>query len=559
MRLNLLDQIGDWNPQLFRELKGRLKSRNVLIAIGLSLMAQFLLLNFFNNQLPNLSRTYSKYCTEYDPASYGCLKQGGDYLIDWMMWWRDIFIALNWGIILVLMLAGVYLLINDLDQEERRGTLNFIRLSPQRSRSLLTGKLLGVPVLLYLAVGAIVPLHLFVGMQADVPTVFTASYYLMLFAGCYFLYSAALLGGFMGKLQGGIGGIQITTGTAFLGVFLTAFLFIPNYFLWNVLTVWSRFSQYVIGSTGTSSVQWFYIPLEQSLILSHGFTLFALGIGSYWIWQALDRCFHSPGATLLSKRQSYGLMISFQVLMLGFFIRDWGQYAYDDSGFFIAQVAVVSSANLVLFLVLIAMLSAHRQTLLDWARYRHFERSSLQIGSAQTTTGSTRQRSSMWQDLVWGEKSPPVVAIAINMLITAAILLPWIIFHPEGVEKWTVVLGLVISLNLIAIYASIAQLTLMMKNQRRGWYAMSAVALAIGLPLLAGVILYAEFGSGTATALLLFSPMHWVCLAQGAPAFMPLLAIVGQWGAIVLLNAQLAKNLKRVGASESKPLLAGVK
>jgi len=557
MRLNLLDQIGDWNPQLFRELKGRLKSRNVLIAIGLSLMAQFLLLNFFNNQLPGVGRSYSKYCAEYNNTTYDCAKQAGVYLVDWTMWWRDIFITLNWGIILVVMLAGVYLLINDLDQEERRGTLNFIRLSPQRSRSLLTGKLLGVPALLYLAVGAIAPLHLFAGMQAKAPTVFTLSYYLMLFAGCYFLYSAALLGGFMGKLQGGIGGIQITTGTAFLGVFLTAFVFIPNYLFWNLLTVWNGFPQYVLGnSSGTSSVQWFYIPLEQSLILSHGFTLSALGIGSYWIWQALDRCFHSPGATLLSKRQSYGLMLSFQVLMLGFFVRDWG-YGYDDPQMLFAQVALISSASLVLFLVLIAMLSVHRQTLLDWARYRHFE-NSLQITSSESATGK-RRRSSVWQDLVSGERSPAVVAIAINMLITAAILLPWIIFYPEGQDKLKPILGLIISLNLVAIYASIAQLVLMMKNQRRGWWATSAVMLAIGLPVIAGLILYSEFRSGTATGLLLFSPLHWVSLAQGVPSFMPLLAILGQWGAIALLNAQLAKNLKRVGASESKPLLAGVK
>ncbi|NJO52197.1 MAG: hypothetical protein HC840_25515 [Leptolyngbyaceae cyanobacterium RM2_2_4] len=409
--MNLLDQIGDWNPQLFRELKGRLKSRNVLIAFGLSLMAQFLLLNFFNSQLPGAGRSYSKYCAEYDPATYNCVKQGGVYLIDWAMWWRDIFITLNWGIILVVMLAGVYMLINDLDQEERRGTLNFIRLSPQRSRSLLTGKLLGVPALLYLAVGAIAPLHLFAGMQANVPTVFTLSYYLMLFAGCYFLYSAALLGGFMGKLQGGIGGIQITTGTAFLGVFLTAFVFIPNYIFWNLFSVWVDFPQYIVGSgSGTDSLQWFYIPLGQSLILAHGFTLTALGIGIYWIWQALDRCFHSPGATLLSKRQSYGLVVSFQVLMLGFFMRDWDYGYYDDSQFLFAQVALISSANLVLFLVLIAMLSAHRQTLLDWARYRHFENS---LQTMQTTAGKSatgkRRRSSVWQDLISGERSPAVM------------------------------------------------------------------------------------------------------------------------------------------------------
>ncbi|NJO76499.1 MAG: hypothetical protein HC833_23780 [Leptolyngbyaceae cyanobacterium RM1_406_9] len=325
-----------------------------------------------------------------------------------------------------------------------------------------------------------------------------------------------------------------------------------------MFSVWVDFPQYIIGEgSGTDSLQWFYLPIGQSFILSHGFTLTALGVGIYWIWQALDRCFHSPGATLLSKRQSYGLMVSFQVLMLGFFMRDWDYGYYDDSQFLFAQVAMISSANLVLFLVLIAMLSTHRQTLLDWARYRHFE-NSLQITSSKTAAGN-KQRLSVWQDLVWGERSPAVMAIAINLLITAAILLPWIILHPQDLEKWTVVVGFVISLNLVAIYASIAQLTLMMKNQRRGWWATSAVMLAIMLPVIAGTILFVEFRSGMATGLLLFSPLHWFSLAHGVPAFMPLLAIVGQWGAIALLNAQLAKNLKRVGASESKPLLAGVK
>jgi hypothetical protein len=31
MALNLVMQLGEWNPQMFRELKGRLKPRNILI------------------------------------------------------------------------------------------------------------------------------------------------------------------------------------------------------------------------------------------------------------------------------------------------------------------------------------------------------------------------------------------------------------------------------------------------------------------------------------------------------------------------------------------------
>lgn len=42
----LLDRLGNWNPQLLRELKGRLKPRNVIITIALSLVSQLMLLGF---------------------------------------------------------------------------------------------------------------------------------------------------------------------------------------------------------------------------------------------------------------------------------------------------------------------------------------------------------------------------------------------------------------------------------------------------------------------------------------------------------------------------------
>ena len=42
MRLNLLDRVTDWNPQLYRELKGRLQFRNLATTTGISLLAQLL-------------------------------------------------------------------------------------------------------------------------------------------------------------------------------------------------------------------------------------------------------------------------------------------------------------------------------------------------------------------------------------------------------------------------------------------------------------------------------------------------------------------------------------
>jgi hypothetical protein len=56
MALNLVNQVGERNPQLFREIKGRLKPRNILIAVTLSLLGQLLVLMSFSAQLPIVER-----------------------------------------------------------------------------------------------------------------------------------------------------------------------------------------------------------------------------------------------------------------------------------------------------------------------------------------------------------------------------------------------------------------------------------------------------------------------------------------------------------------------
>jgi len=66
MALNLVNQLGEWNPQLFREIKGRLKPRNILIAVAMSFLGQLLLLMAFAGKLPVVKdsmRLYNRYCT----------------------------------------------------------------------------------------------------------------------------------------------------------------------------------------------------------------------------------------------------------------------------------------------------------------------------------------------------------------------------------------------------------------------------------------------------------------------------------------------------------------
>ncbi|WP_306297024.1 ABC transporter ATP-binding protein [Nostoc sp. C052] len=78
----------------------------------------------------------------------------------WRDSWENIFLTLSVIFIFTLLFTGTYLLISDLAKEETCGTLNFIRLSPQSETSILTGKLLGVPSLIYLTILVAVPLHL---------------------------------------------------------------------------------------------------------------------------------------------------------------------------------------------------------------------------------------------------------------------------------------------------------------------------------------------------------------------------------------------------------------
>jgi ABC-type transport system involved in multi-copper enzyme maturation permease subunit len=158
MNLLRLKHLGDWNPQLLRELKGRLKLRNVLIVVAIALLGQVLLLMSLAAQLPvNRGRgdVYSKYCTEGIPfGDYKCVLDNlGDFVINWPMWWLDVFVWLSMIGFFAVLAIGTYMLIGDLSREEHRGTLNFIRLSPQSTIEIFTGKLLGVPVLLYLLVG----------------------------------------------------------------------------------------------------------------------------------------------------------------------------------------------------------------------------------------------------------------------------------------------------------------------------------------------------------------------------------------------------------------------
>ena len=565
MALNFVNQFGDWNPQVFRELKGRLKPRNVLITVAISLIGQLLLLMSFASQLPvndniggDISTKYNRYCTgpSQEYSSPSCILDGfGGFQINWQLWWQDVFIWLSIIGIFVLLVVGTYMLISDLSKEESRGTLNFLRLTPQSSQSILGGKLLGVPVLLYLAGILAFPLHLWSSFAGNIPLGEMLCFYCVLATSCLCFYSMALLFGLVGKR---LSGFQPWLGSGTVLMFLIIMTNVLQYDGYsNYPTDWLMLFHpgillpYLIDANSLDPANlyhrgnylggllWFNLPIGAKFLSLAGLTVLNYGLWSYWAWQGLKRCFHNPSATLFSKRQSYLLTACFEVMILGFALNPntsaWTSYT---KGLF-ENLQMLLVFNLVLFLGLIAALSPHRQALQDWARYRHQQHSSRKKG--------------LLGDWLWGEKSPALVAIAINLAIASVILLPWILFWPTSEYKIPALWAILFNMSFLLLCATVAQLMLLMKAQKRAIWAASTVGGFIILPPI--ILGFLSMYPDKTPALWLLSAFPWASVEHtvGISVGFPLIA---QSLTLVLLNLQLTRRLQKAGESATKALLS---
>jgi hypothetical protein len=558
MTLHLLDKIGNWNPQLFREIKGRLNIGNMAIASAFSLSGQLLLFMYYSAQLPvtppNGNQTYpiyNRFCAlETANSSKGCLRDAlGNLAINWPRWWLEIFIWLSILSVLALLVAGTYMLVSDLDKEERRGTLNFIRLSPQSAKTIFLGKILGVPILLYLATILAVPLHLYAGLAAQIPLNEILCFYIAVAASCALFYSSAMLfglttswlGGFQPWLASamvfvvfGISGLRLTGTAGDVLQFLSPLTILrTQLFLADEFLVDKTDFHWLVGNFG--QLQWFYLPVFINIAIGLALCLLVCGTGTYGMWQGWQRRFPNPSATVLSKRQSYLLVICCQVIILGFALQS-------DSGREANLIGLVI-LNLVMFLALIAALTPDRQSLYDWARYRK-----------QIVPSSQK----LWRrypllDLIWSDKSPAVVAIALNFLSSVIILTPWALLENFDANGFW---GLILCLNLILIYAGLAQIFLFTKTRNKESEAVAIVGVAILLPplILSMLLLTPEK-----------APLLWLSSTFGGFWFSSfvaamsgdtiLLSILSQWTVLVLLNLKLRSQLKLAGESASKALL----
>lgn len=582
MMLNLIDKIGDWNPQLLRELKGRLKFFNVAIAVATSLLLQVVVFLYQLREFPGDKYTLDgTYCPltqvfeqqekqAFQNADFNDLISKGicpQNQIDWQLWWRDhweyIFLTFSVIFVFTLLVAGTYLLINDLAKEETRGTLNFIRLSPQSETTILTGKLLGVPSLIYLIVLVAVPLHLWAGRSAKIAFSYILSYYAILAASCIFFYSAALLFSLVSRW---FSGFQPWLGSGAVFLFLLTTFQIASFdnsAAWYNSTSWLRLfapwdaTNYLFPNlfhlykrSPLKNLQFFYLPLGTSIVSVVGLHLLNLGLCSYSILQALKRCFRNPQASIISKKQSYLLVAFYQLMIWGFALQNSNNnHRWDEQ---VAENFVLLAVyNLVLILSLIAVLSPHRQDVQDWARYRHQGVSS---------------HKSVWQDLIWAEKSPALVAIAINLTI---VTIPWLVWLSltsivdandgrtwivNEIDRFKVLLTIALSINLMMIYATIAQLILLLKTPKRSFWAIGTLGAAVFLPPM--ILEFIGISSWKHSTVWMFTTFPWAAV-ESAGVTTVFMALLADLSVLALLNFQLARQVKLAGESTTKALLAG--
>ncbi|MEA5597057.1 hypothetical protein [Rivularia sp. UHCC 0363] len=561
--LNLIDKIGDWNPQLFRELKGRLKPFPFVIALVTSLATQLIIFIYqllkFPSYEKDVSNIHFKYCKSgYIKEAYSDFVSCPPNQIDIQLWWRDhfeyMFLSLSVIFIFTLLVAGTYLIINDLAQEERKGTLNFIRLSPQSEANLFTGKLLGVPALIYLAVIAAIPFHVLTGKLANIAFSYILLFYLIVVASCIFFYSIASLFGIYGGSA--FSGFKPWLGSGLVLLFLWMTMAMSRQAYHNYIAFFRLFSPADITGylfpnlfnkqTPTlQDLQFFNLALGKNLFSTVAIHLLNYAVWTYWVWQGLKRCFRNPNATIFSKQQSYLIVASFEIMILGFLISE----DYSRREIFYEGIGAFYVWNLSLLLPFFALLLPHRQAIQDWARFRYHK-------NANSTDASKKF---LFSELMLGEKSPAIVAIAINLLIAAStfIVLSLNASTDSSYASKHILLILSISLlfiSLTVIYATTAQIMLMLKNSKRTLWAMGTTSAVIILPLM----IFGIFNVQPHNILWQFTIVFWVAVKDYAESTVPnmCIAFLCQLIIIGLLNWYLIKQVKFAGESATKALFS---
>jgi hypothetical protein len=535
------DRIGDFNPQLLRELKSRLSWRNGLMAIAISLVSQVMLLLSQFSKLPNSTSDRPWDSTEYCLAVVKdkCTRDAlGNILINWPKWWGEVAVNNSWLLVYGLIVGGVYLLASSFSQEEKRGTLNFIRLTPQKASTIFVGKLLGVPVLVYLGAALALPLQFYATLQGSISLLNVLSWDILMISVALLLYLGAILATLWFNAQS----ILLAGSSAFIA-----------YQVASSSLCWHHRNNYNSGS-GTA---WYGLPIANHLSF---YLLFAAltTVGIYWLYCALERRYAQAQSTVLSKAQSYAWTAMLHLFFMGFYF-----YRIDTiskhlvkggTGTKIALTfhppfgfALTSSMNgfadavlgvfgWVWLMLLIPLLLPSRQSLIEWSRYH---------SARLLRSGST---------LFWADRSPAVLAVALNVIIASLIWIPMIYIHTRGAGLGKLLLGAAITVVLMMLYSSIAHWILFWPVNNRPLWIAGIIGGLVMLPVIGASMI--SFGiSSSRNPLFLLSPFVWTSI-QGVSGFVGLLILGLLCAVTIWVNMQLQKSLQKVGRSESFQHLA---
>jgi hypothetical protein len=560
-----------WNPQLLRELKGRFKPINLVVSGVISIFSQILIYLYFQSKLGDILqyrtpqelkelRLFDRYCLGTPPKNIA--NYSGNYTVDnycvtdllnnwtvnWDLWYLDMFVLLGVMATFGLLVIGSYLLVADLAKEESTGSLNFIRLSTQSANSIFLGKIFGVPSLLYLIFLLAMPLHLFAGMNAGIPISFIFGFYTILAAACLCCYSLAILFGLANVgmnnfkaflVSGSVLGILILmTNIWFYGFFGSTSQISKTGFDWWSLVYPNTFLTYLVEATHLPQKIVHYLPTTNldrfnfygSPIGSNVETYFTISLANYalciyWIWQGIERKFRDNTATFINKKQSYLLTLSVCFIFQGLTLQQF------DTEMITSDYLVLQFIMACFCLGLMLILSPQRQSLSDWARYRHL---------------NNRRDRSLWKDLIWGEKSPATIAVGINLLIILFYTTPAIFLFVKREEQMSTLWGFILGLSMTLLYASIVQMMFLLNNKRRGILALVTIVSLMIIPLVILAIFGVQASEMTLAWLFTFLPTVATISSGSSSTFGTIfIAILGQWLAIGFCNLQIDRQLKK--------------
>jgi hypothetical protein len=505
---------------------------------------------YFNGQIPvpayypnyesgssvpvqKLMEAHSKYCNftdnQYNYQNELCRLDGANsFNINWQSWWSDVFFCLSWIMPFGLILGSVYTLVADLVQEEKRGTLNFIRLSPQSAQKIFIGKVLGVPILVYLAIALTIPLHLCVGLSIGGGIPLIAGWYAAI-GSIWFLVSSVAV------LYVLLGGIQAIVTTIVVG--------------WPLVLPIQAINTYAMGEIRKESwmehlnVSWFGLPISRSAIGFYIFGIIGCSIISFGVWRAIERRYLNPMATAVGKSQSYLANLFVQIGLAGFGCAALFQ---DSSSAREGMISFFAVIDFMALLLLIPMLLPSKQSIKDWSRHRR----------ERTINRQGKSRSELLKDLLHNDNSPALLTIAINIGMAMVLWMTVAAIGFDYADKARFLASVCLGASLILIYAAIAHLCLFLNVKKRNLWIAAIITVAMVLPIGTAFIL-SPFGTpkGLAAIALLFSPFAPVGIFQLSGGTI-LATFASQLGIFGVLTRLLQRRLQISGQSQTKELLA---